>query len=162
MSPNLKILMNQAFLENGVFEQIVTHFENELGLDGFGALYELQLITMSQNATNTNTCRPRRTYHNCRKTGLYQNQCHQLEKLEKQKKHQERKEKGNKNNGANNSIPNKHNNKNYNNNDNSINNKSNNNNNKNNSNDNKSICKNNNRAEISQKLFIRPLRLVGK
>ena len=52
--PHLKKLMNQAHLENGSYEQFATYLEKELELNGLEAPDELQIITVSQNATNTN------------------------------------------------------------------------------------------------------------
>ena len=54
MPPDLKKLINQAHLENGTYEQIVTHLERELELNGLEAPDELQINTVSQQFTNAN------------------------------------------------------------------------------------------------------------
>ena len=54
MPPHLKKSINQAHLENGTFEQIVTHLERELELNGLEAPDEMQLNTVMHNkAHNT-------------------------------------------------------------------------------------------------------------
>ena len=63
MPPHLTKSINQAHLENGTYEQIVTHLETELELNGLEAPDELQLKTVSQHATNTNADRPKLTCH---------------------------------------------------------------------------------------------------
>ena len=40
--------INQAYLENGSYEQIVTHLERELEVSSVEALDELQMSTMTQ------------------------------------------------------------------------------------------------------------------
>ena len=61
--PYLMYSVNQAHLENGTFEQIVTHLEREIELNGSEALDELQINTASQQPTNTNADRPEPTCH---------------------------------------------------------------------------------------------------
>ena len=105
MPPHLKKSINQAQLENGTFEQIVTHLERELELNGLEAPDELPINIVSQQPTNTNADRPKPTCHHCKKPGHYRNQCRLL------KKQQETTEKnqnnpGNKNSDANTSNPN--------------------------------------------------------
>ena len=70
MPPNLKISIHQAHLENGTYEQIVTHLEMELELNGLEALDELQINTVSQQITNVNADRPKPTCHHCKKRAL--------------------------------------------------------------------------------------------
>ena len=65
--------MNQAHLENGTKEQIVTHLQKELECYGLEAPDELQLNTVSQHATNSNAQRPKPTCHHCTKPGHYRN-----------------------------------------------------------------------------------------
>ena len=45
--PQLKKLLSPAHLENGTFEQIVTHLIRDLELNGLEALDELQINTVS-------------------------------------------------------------------------------------------------------------------
>ena len=46
--PHLKKLINQADLENGSYEQIVTHLKKELELNGLEAPDELQINIVSR------------------------------------------------------------------------------------------------------------------
>ena len=73
--PHLKKLVNQAHMENGTYEQIVTHLERELELNCLEAPDELQINTVSQQPRNTNADRPKPTCHHCKKPGHYRNQC---------------------------------------------------------------------------------------
>ena len=66
--PHLKKLINQAHLENGTYEQIVTHLERELELNGLEAPDKLQIKTVSHNTVNANADRTKPTRHYCRKT----------------------------------------------------------------------------------------------
>ena len=58
MPPHLQKSINQAHLENGTYEQIATHLEKEIELNGLEAPDELQVNTVSQQPTNTNADRP--------------------------------------------------------------------------------------------------------
>ena len=69
MPPHLKKSLNQAHLENGTCEQIVTHLERELELNGLEAPDELPTNNVSQQPTKTNADRPKRTCHRCKKPG---------------------------------------------------------------------------------------------
>ena len=69
MPPHLKKSINQAHLENGTYEQIVTHLEKELELNGLEAPDELQINTVSQNTVNANADRSKPTCHYCKKPG---------------------------------------------------------------------------------------------
>ena len=48
MPPHLKKSINQAHLENGLYEQIVTQLERELELNSVGGPDELQINTMTE------------------------------------------------------------------------------------------------------------------
>ena len=48
MPPHLKISINQAYLKNGSYEQIVTHLEKELELNSLEAPDELQMNSVAQ------------------------------------------------------------------------------------------------------------------
>ena len=61
MPPHLKKSINQAHLENGTYEQIVTHLERELELNGLEAPGELQINTVSHNNENANADRTKPT-----------------------------------------------------------------------------------------------------
>ena len=80
MPPHLKKSINQAHLENGTNEQIVSHLERELELNGLEAPDEMPINTVTQQARQQNSNRPRPTCHYCKKPGQYQNQCRQLKR----------------------------------------------------------------------------------
>ena len=84
MPPHLKKSNNQAQLENGTYEQIVSHLERELELNGLEAPDEMQLNTVMQQDTQQNSEKPKPTCHHCKKPGHYRNQCRQ-HKREKDK-----------------------------------------------------------------------------
>ena len=73
MPPHLKKSINQAHLENGTYEQIVSHLERESELNGLEAPDEMPINTVTQQAPQHNTNKPRPTYHHCKKPGHYQN-----------------------------------------------------------------------------------------
>ena len=68
MPLHLKKSINQAHLENGTYEKIVTHLEKELELNGLEAPDELQINTVSDNNVNANVDRTKPTCHYCKKT----------------------------------------------------------------------------------------------
>ena len=105
--------INLAHLENGTYEQLVTHLERELELNGLEAPDELHVNTVSQQPTNTNADRPKPTCHHCKKPGHYRNQCRLLKKQRKQTENNQNNPR-NKNSDTNNSNPNTNNNKNSN------------------------------------------------
>ena len=105
MPPHLKKSINQAHLENGTYEQIVTHLERELELNGLEAPDELPINNVSQQPTNTNADRPKPKYHHCKKPGHYRNQCRLLKKQLEQSENDQNYP-GNKNSAANTSNPN--------------------------------------------------------
>ena len=84
MPPHLKKSNNQAHLENGTYEQIVTHLERELERKGLEAPDELQLNSVSHNTVNANADRTKPTCHYCKKPGHYKNQCRLLKKQREQ------------------------------------------------------------------------------
>ena len=106
MPSHLKKSINQVHLENGTKEKIVTHLKQEKELNGLKASDELQINTMSQKTTNTNTDGPKPTCHQCKKSRHYKHQCHLVTRLKKQSDDIQN-QLGNKNSGANNSILNK-------------------------------------------------------
>ena len=105
LSPHLKKAINQAHLEYGTYEQIFTHLERELELNVLEAPDEIQIITVSQQPTNTNADRPKPTFHHCKRPGHYTNQC-QLLKKQRETTEINQKNPGNKNRDANKSNPN--------------------------------------------------------
>ena len=104
MPPHLKKSINQALLENGTYEQIVTHLERELELNGLETSDELQINTVSHNTGNVNADRTTPTCHYCKKPGHYKNQCRLLKKRREQTENNQ-KNPGTKNSDVNTSNP---------------------------------------------------------
>ena len=105
MPPHLEKSINQAHLEIGTYEQIVTHLERELELNGLEAPDELQINTVSHNTVNANADRAEPTCHCCKKPGQYKNQCRLLKKQREQTENNQNNP-GNKSSEANTSKPN--------------------------------------------------------
>ena len=63
MPPHLKQLYNQACLENGIYEQIVSHLEREIELNGLEAPDETLINTAAQQAPQQNSGKPKPTCH---------------------------------------------------------------------------------------------------
>ena len=80
MPPHLKKSINQAHLEDGTYEQIVSHLERELELNGLEAPDEMPLNTVTQQTPRQNSNKHRPTCHHCKKPSHYQNQCRQLKR----------------------------------------------------------------------------------
>ena len=80
MLPHLEKSINQAHLENGTYDQIVSHLERELELNGLEAPDEMPINTVTQQAPQQNSNKPRPMCHHCKKPGHYQNQCRQLKR----------------------------------------------------------------------------------
>ena len=80
MPPHLKKSINQAHLENSTYEQIVSHLERELELNGLEAPDEMQLNSVRQQDPQQNSGKPKPTCHHCKKPGHYRNQCRQLKR----------------------------------------------------------------------------------
>ena len=68
MPPHLKKSINQAHLENGTYEQIVSHLETELELKGLEAPDEMPINNVTQQAPHQNSNKPRPTCHHCKET----------------------------------------------------------------------------------------------
>ena len=105
MPPHLKKSIKQAHSENCTYEQIVTHLERELELNGLEAPDELQINTVSHNTTNVNADRTKPTCHHSKKPGRYRNQCRLLKKQRRQTENNQTNP-GNNNSDANTSNPN--------------------------------------------------------
>ena len=84
MPPHLKKSINQAHLEKGTLEQIVTHLERELELKGLEVPNELQINTVSHHTATINADRPKPTCHHCKKPGPCQNECRLLKRQNEQ------------------------------------------------------------------------------
>ena len=78
MPPHLRKSFNQAHLENRTYEQIVSHLERELELNGLEAPDELQINNVTQQATRKNSEKLKPTCHYVKKPVYYRNQCRQL------------------------------------------------------------------------------------
>ena len=92
-------------MENGTYEQIVTHLERELELNGLEAPDDLQINTVSQNTVSANADRTKPTCHYCKKPGHYKKQCRLL-KIQQEQTDDNQNIPGNKNSDANSSNPN--------------------------------------------------------
>ena len=80
MPPHLKKTINQAHLEKTTNEQIVSHLERELELKGLEAPDEMPINTVTQQAPQKNSNKPRPTCQHCKKPSHYKNQCRQLKR----------------------------------------------------------------------------------
>ena len=80
MPPHLKRSINQARLENGLCEQIVSHLEKELELNDLEAPDQLHGKTLTQQATQQNPGKPKSFCHFCRKPDHCRNQSRQLKR----------------------------------------------------------------------------------
>ena len=98
MPPYLKKSISQAHLENETYERIKSHLERELELNGMEAPDERQLNTVTQQATQQNSEKPKPTCHHCKEPVHYRNQCRQL----KREKDQARNNRNSAANGKNN------------------------------------------------------------
>ena len=101
--PHLKKSIKQANLENGTYEQIVTHLGKEIELNGLEAPDEQQINIVSQHATNIKADRHKPTCHHCKKPGHYRNQCRLLKKQREQTENTQNNP-GNRSSDANNSL----------------------------------------------------------
>ena len=66
MPPYLKKSINKAHLENGTYEQIVSHLERDLEMNGLEAPDELQINSVTQQATQQNSEKPKPTCQHCK------------------------------------------------------------------------------------------------
>ena len=96
--PHLMKSINQAHLEDCTYEQVVSHLERELELNGLEAQDEMPINTVTQQAPQQNADQPKPTCHHCKKPGHYQNQCRQLKREEDQTR--SNMNSANKNNGS--------------------------------------------------------------
>ena len=78
--PHLKKSINQWHLENSTYQQIVSHLKKELELKDLEAPDELQVNTVTQQATKQNSEKPKPTCHHCKKPNHYRNQCRQIKR----------------------------------------------------------------------------------
>ena len=81
--PHPKKSKNQVHLENGTFEQIVTHLEREIKLIGLEALDELHEKIVSQYVTKKSK-KPNPTCHHMQKTKSFQTPMPSPEETRKQ------------------------------------------------------------------------------
>ena len=80
MPPHLKKSINQAHLENDTYEQIVSHLERELELNGLEAPDEMPINTVTQQPLQQNSDKPKPECHHCIKPGHYPSQYRQLKR----------------------------------------------------------------------------------
>ena len=109
MPPHLKRTINQAHLENGTYEQIVSHLEKKLELNGLEAPAEMQINNVTQQASQRSSEKSKPTCHHCKKLNYYRNQCRQLKREKDQIRNNTNSAENNKNNNGNaqtNSNPN--------------------------------------------------------
>ena len=106
MPPYLKKSINQAHLENGTYAQIVSHLERELELNGLEAPDDMPINTVTQQAPQQNSNKPKPTCHHCKKPGHYQNQCRQLKREKDQTRNNTNSAKNNNGSAQTNSNPN--------------------------------------------------------
>ena len=78
MPSHLKKSINQAHLENGSYEQIVSHLERELQLNVFEAPDKKHIYTVAQQAAQQNPQKLKPTCDHCNKPDNYRSQCRQL------------------------------------------------------------------------------------
>ena len=67
MPPHPKKSINQAHLENGTYEQIVSHLGRELEINGLEAPDEMPINTVTQQASQQNSEKFKPTCHHCKK-----------------------------------------------------------------------------------------------
>ena len=80
MPQDLKILINQAHLENDTYGKVVTLLETDLELNSLEAPDELHVNAVNHYATNANAERPKSTCHRCKNKRNYRKQCRLLKK----------------------------------------------------------------------------------
>ena len=80
MPPHLKKSFNKAHLENGTYEQNVSHLERELELNRLEAPDEIPINTVTQQTPLQISEKRKPTCHHCKKPGHYQSQCGQLKR----------------------------------------------------------------------------------
>ena len=102
---HLKKSINHAHLENGTYEQIVSHLEKELELNGLEAPDVMQMKFVTQQSTKQNPEKPKTTCHHSKKPCHYRNQCRQL-KREKEQTENNINNVGNSNNNVGQTNPN--------------------------------------------------------
>ena len=99
--PHLKNSINQAHLENGTCEQIVSHLERELELNGLESPDEMQINTVTQKASQQNSEKSKPSCDHCKKPEHYRHQCRQIKREEDQiRNHMNNADNTNNNNGS--------------------------------------------------------------
>ena len=106
MAPHLKKSINQAHLENGMYEQIVSHLERELEFNGLEAPDGMPINTVTQQAPQQNSNKPRPTCHLCKKPGHSKNQCRNLKREKDRRRNNTNSANNNKGSAQTNSNPN--------------------------------------------------------
>ena len=106
MPPHLKKSINQAHLEKSTYEQIVSHLKRELEINGLEAPDEMPVNTVTQQAPQQNSNKPRPTCHHWKRPGHYQNQCRQLKREKDQRRNSTNNANNNNGSAQTNSNPN--------------------------------------------------------
>ena len=75
-------MISQALLENGTYEQVVSHIGKEIEPNYLEASDEMQICTVTQQVIKPISEKSKRTCHHCKKRGYHRNQCRQLKKKE--------------------------------------------------------------------------------
>ena len=94
-------------MENGAYEQIVSHLERELELNGLEAPDEMPINSVTQQAPQQNSEKAKPTCHHCKKPGHYQNQCRELKREKAQTRNHTDSADNNNGSAQTNSYPNK-------------------------------------------------------
>ena len=84
MPPHLMKSIHQAHLQNGTYEQIMSHLERELELNGLEAPDEMQINSVTHQASQQNSEKSEPTFHHCKKPGHHRNQYRQLKREKNQ------------------------------------------------------------------------------
>ena len=106
LPPHLKKSIDQAHLENGMYEQIVSHLEKELELNGLEAPDEMPINIVTQQPPQQNSEKPKPTCYHCKKPGHYQNPCRQLKREKDQRRNNTNSANNNSGSAQTNSNPN--------------------------------------------------------
>ena len=96
LPPKLKRSVNMARLENATYEEIVTHLERELELNGLEEGDDIHVPTMSTALTATRPgtgllssgIDPNITYNYCKKPGHVKEDCRKLKRKEEQRRNE--------------------------------------------------------------------------
>ena len=86
LSPKMKRSVNMARLENATYEEIVTHLERELELNGLEEGDDIHVPTATRPGTGLPSSDPNITCNYCEKPGHVKEDCRKLKRKEEQKR----------------------------------------------------------------------------